>query len=218
MLYSDEFIWLHFPKCAGTKIENLFKTYYSFDKRIFQDTVDPISDPQATWHDSILDREERDPGFSLGNRIVICSFRRLPNWLESRYSFELQRSPQLSHHPELLLEGKFLEPTGQQNHADAYAEKYLPQSILRSDKIRFIRTEYFEYDFKRVFGEFLDMTIIPDEEFSTKANASESAVPEEIKQKLFQKSLFQRWERVYKKCPYWKAVEKIAYRRIPTTN
>jgi len=212
MIYSDEFVWLHFPKCAGTKVENLFKTYYSFDQRIFQDPVDPILDPQATWHDSILDREKRDPGFSLGNRIVICSFRRLTTWLESRYSFELQRSPQLVHRPELLLEGRFLEPTGQQNHADAYAEKYLPGSLLRSGKIRFLRTEFFEYDFKHVFGEFLDLTIIPAWEFSKKDNASSSAVPEEIRKKLFRKALFQNTENIYKKCPYWKKVERVAYR------
>jgi hypothetical protein len=186
VLYSDEFVWLHFPKCAGTKVENLFRTYYSFDKRIFQDVVDPILDPQATWHDSISDREERDPGFILGNRIVICSFRRLPTWLESRYSFEFQRSPQLSHRPELLLEGKFLEPTGEQSHADFYARTYISEYTLISDKIRFIRTEYFESDFKHVFGEFLDVTVIPDWEFGKRDNVSESAVPNKIRKKLFQ--------------------------------
>ena len=215
MIYSDEFVWLHFPKCAGTKIENLFKKYYSFDKRIFQDTVDPVLDVQATWHDSIRDREIRSPNFILGNRIIICSFRRLPAWLESRYSFELQRSPQLSHRPELLLEGKFLEPTGKQNHADAYAKKYLPESILRSDKIRFIRTEYFEYDFKHVFGEFLDMTIIPSWEFNKKDNVSQSVVPKKIRKQLFKKVLFQGLEQVYEKCPYWLNVEKIAYQTVP---
>src|SRR5215211_1142207 len=116
MIYADDFVWLHFPKCAGTKIERLFKTYYSSDKRIFQDTVDPKIDPQATWHDSVSDREKRNPHFTLGKRIIICSFRRLPSWLESRYSFEVQRSPELNHRPELLLEGKFLEHGGYQNH------------------------------------------------------------------------------------------------------
>jgi|SRR5215216_5383597 len=211
MIYSDEFVWLHFPKCAGAKVEKLFRTYYSFDKRIFQDAIYPIADPQATWHDSILDRETRDPRFTLGNRIIICSFRRLPGWLASRYSFEVQRNPQLSHRPELLLEGKFLESTGHPNHADFYAEKYVPEAILDLDKIRFLRTEYFEHDFKRIFGEFLDVTIIPDWEFREKYNVSVNAVPSKIREKLFKKGLFHGLENVYETCPYWKKVEKVVY-------
>ena len=207
MIYSDDFVWLHFPKCAGVKIETLFRTYFSSDKRIFQDVVDPVKDPLGTWHDSISDRQKRDPNFILGDRVIICSFRRLPTWLESRYSFEFQRSPHLGHRPELLLAGEFLEQGGKQHHADRYAKKYIPEVILRSNKIRFIRTEYFEDDFKRVFGEFLDVTIIPEWEFSKKENVSQSVVPEKIRQELFQNP-----QRVYKKCPYWKAVESIAYR------
>lgn len=206
MIYSDDFVWLHFPKCAGTKIENLFRTYYANNKRVFQDTIDSKLDPLATWHDSISDREKRDPNFILGDRIVICSFRRLPTWLESRYSFEFRRSPQLNHRPELLLEGKFLEQSGYLNHADFYPQKYVPEAILRSGKVRFIRTEYFESDFKNLFGEFLDVNIIPAWEFSKKVNASESAVPETIR-----KQLFENHQEVYENCPYWKAIEDIAY-------
>jgi hypothetical protein len=207
MIYSGDFVWLHFPKCAGTKIENLFRTYYSSDKRIHQDIVKPRIDPLATWHDSIASREKRDPGFILGNRTVICSFRRLPPWLESRYSYEVRRSPQLDHRPELLLEGKFLEQGGRQNHADFYARKYVPESILGSNQLKFIRTEHFEVDFKSVFGEFIDVTIIPDWEFSKRVNVSDkSAVPDGIRDKLFQNQ-----HELYEKCPYWKAVENVAY-------
>ena len=103
MIYSNNFVWLHFPKCAGTKIENLFRTYYSHDKGIHQDIVETRIDPLATWHDTIESREKRDPGFILGDRTIICSFRRLPAWLESRYSYEVRRSPQLDHRPKLLL-------------------------------------------------------------------------------------------------------------------
>ncbi len=206
MIYSDDFVWLHFPKCAGSKIENLFRKYYSSDKRIFQDVVDPKLDPMATWHDSISDRENRDPNFILGNRIVICSFRRLPAWLESRYSFEFRRSPQVNHRPDLLLEGRFLEYGGYPNHADYYPRKYLPETVLRSNKIRFIRTEHFESDFKWVFRDFVDPSVIPSWEFNKKVNVSESAVPDEIRRKLIQNQT-----EVYDKCPYWKMVENIAY-------
>lgn len=207
MIYSNDFVWLHFPKCAGTKIENLFRTYYSHHKGIHQDIVKPRIDPYATWHDTIESREKRNPDFILGDRIIICSFRRLPAWLESRYSYEVRRSPQLDHQPELLLEGKFLEQKGRQNHADFYARKYVPESILGSDKLKFIRTEHFESDFKRVFGEFVDVTVIPDWEFSKRVNVSDkSAVPDDIRNKLFQNQ-----HEVYENCPYWKAVEDVAY-------
>lgn len=29
MIIGKEFVWLHFPKCAGTKIEKIFETYFS---------------------------------------------------------------------------------------------------------------------------------------------------------------------------------------------
>ncbi len=206
MIYSDDFVWLHFPKCAGTKVENLFRTYYAADKRIFQDVVDPKVDPQISWHDSVSDRERRNPRFTLGNRVIICSFRRLLPWLESRYSFEVQRSPALNHRPELLLEGKFFEQGGIQNHADLYARKYIPEALLHSGKIRFVRTENFESDFKRVFGAFLDVKIIPDWEFNKRVNTSKSAVPDDIR-----KQLFQNQQEVYENCPYWKSLEDIAY-------
>jgi hypothetical protein len=207
MIYSNNFVWLHFPKCAGTKIENLFRTYYSHDKGIHQDIVETRIDPLATWHDTIASREKRNPDFTLADRTIICSFRRLPPWLESRYSDEVRRSPQLDHRPELLLEAKFLEQGGRLNHADFYARKYVPKSILGSDKLKFIRTENFESDFKRIFGEFIDVTVIPDWEFSKRVNVSnKNVVPEKVRNKLFQNS-----QEVYEKCPYWKAVEDIAY-------
>lgn len=207
MIYSEDFVWLHFPKCAGTKIESIFRTYYSSNRKFFQDTVDPRIDPSGTWHDSITEREKRDSSFTLGNRTIICSFRKLPYWLESRYSFEVQRSPGLNHRPERLLEGKFLEPDGLEIHADFYAQKYVPDHILTSSRLRFVRTEHFESDFKSIFGEFLDVEIIPGWEFSKRINISQSAVPDKIKEQLLQQH-----QEVYAKCPYWKKVEDIAYR------
>ena len=207
MIYSEKFVWLHFPKCAGVKVENLFRTYYSSEDQVFQDIVDPTVDPLATWHDSISDREMRESSFRLGERTVIASFRKLPTWLESRYSFEVNRSPQLHHRPETLLEGKFLEPDGFLNHADFYVKKYISESLLKLNRIRFIRTEHFETDFKRVFGEYLDVTRIPDWEFRKRLNVSNNVVPERIRTQLFRSQ-----QRVYENCPYWKMVEDVAYR------
>ena len=208
MIYNDQFVWLHFPKCAGLKIENLFKRYFSDQKGLFQDPVGVENDPSIAWHDSIYDRVARDPEFDLGERAVICSFRRLPFWLESRYSFEFRRSPNLSHRPELLLKGKFFESTGVLNHADYYARKYLPKPILKSGIVRFVRTEFFESDFKTVFGDFLDISRIPEWEYEVKENVTETCLPEDVKRRLYDNE-----KKTYKKCPYWRKVEKIAYGR-----
>ena len=205
MIYDDRFVWLHFPKCAGTKVENLFRKYFSAQPGLFQDPVDPATDKAASWHDSLEKRELRDPAFSSQGRTVICPIRKLPSWLMSRYNFECYRSPNLPHNPELLLEGKFLESAGILNHADRYIDNYLPKSLLSSGMVRFLRTEYFEEDFVALFGDYVDVARIPRGEFSEKVNTSPNYVPEEIQHRLFANRA------VYEKCPEWRAVEALAY-------
>ncbi len=207
MIYSEKFVWLHFPKCAGTKVEQLFRKYFSTQDRLVQDRVNAKLDPTIAWHDSIDDREARDRGFVLGERIVICSFRRLPSWLESRYNFEAERSPHLAHRPELLLEGKFLEARGVESHADVYSKKYLPDRILQSGKVRFLRTEYFESDFKRIFADFVDVSRIPDWEFKERLNSSKGCcLPARVRDQLYDGR-----GTVYDKCPHWRSIDEIAY-------
>ena len=206
MIYSDEFVWLHFPKCAGTKTEHLFEKYFAKEKSLIQDPVGLANDPSIAWHDSIAEREDRHPGFRLGRRTVICSFRRLPSWLESRYNFELWRSPDLEHRPELLLEGRFLEKSGLASHADDYARRYLPRQIVDSGNVRFVRTEFFAADFKAIFGEFLEISRIPDKEFKRQVNASQRCLPEDVRQQLLDAS-----EKMYHNCPYWRWLEELAY-------
>jgi hypothetical protein len=206
MIYNDEFVWLHFPKCAGTKIERLFLKYFSGHRGLHQDPFTPDKDPSVSWHDSIADRESRDSSFQLGERIIVCSFRRLSSWLESRYSFEYQRSPHLPHMPERLLEGRFLEADGTLSHAEYYVHKYLPDDILALNPVRFLRMEYFETDFKTIFGEFLDISHIPDSKFSRKVNVSKKYLPRSIKKKLYESP-----EQIYSHCPSWQKIEALAY-------
>jgi len=206
MIYNNDFIWLHFPKCAGTKIEKLFTRYLAKQKGIHMDTIDIRVNPDVSWHDSIEDRINRDPTFLVGSRAIICPFRKLPKWLESRFNFEVMRNPALSHNPAFLLEGKFLESNGYKNHADYYVRKYLPETILGSEKIRFLRTEFFEADFKEIFSDYLDISSIPDHEYKKTENASKSFLPAKIKQQLSDNIT-----ELYNQCPYWKHVEEIAY-------
>ncbi len=207
MIYNDKFIWLHFPKCGGAKIEIIFKKYFSDIEGLIQEH--PTNNlTQATWHDSITDREKNNSGFKVDNRDIICSFRKLPAWLKSRYNYEYKRSPHLNHNYKLLLEGKFLERNGNIINADYYAKKYLPSSLLESNKIRFIRTEYFESDFKSIFGDYLDISVIPNSEYKEKYNKSENFLPD-----LFMKELQGEEKYLYNKCPHWKKIEKLAYNR-----
>lgn len=211
MIYSDDFVWLHFPKCAGTKVEGLFKKYYSCHNEIYQDLIGfnlfgLTWNFSGSWHDSVLEREARDSKFLLEDRVVICSFRKLPSWLESRYNFEYKRNPKLNHSPDRLLEGKFFERNGFENHADWYAIKYLPKPILESGRLRFIRTEHFESDFKSVFGDYVDVTVIPSSEFNKKTNPSKSSLQPDFREKLYAEQ-----QKLYEMCPYWKTIEEIAY-------
>ena len=207
MIYNDEFVWIHFPKCAGSKIEILFKKYLSKNnKNLHQDPFSILNDPSISWHDSISKREKKDPTFSLNGRTAIYSFRRLPSWLESRYLYEYERSPSLPHNPELLLQGKFLEAYGSVNWADSYAKQFIPKNILESGHIRFIRTEYFETDFKAIFGDYLDISKIPNKQFKKRINSTKMSLPNSIKEQLYADT-----PSIYDHCPYWKSIEDIAY-------
>lgn len=207
MIYNDKFVWLHFPKCAGTKIEALFSKYFSEETELFQDPVGLKNDPTIAWHDSISKREKRDPKFELGERTVICSFRKLPSWLISRYNYGRTVNPDLPVHYELLLEGKFLRENGVEAHADNLIKNFLPEVILKSGKVRFVRTEFFESDFKSIFGDYLDLSRIPDWEYKQNVNTSKSSLPLNIKEELHDTK-----RKIYQKCPYWQEVEKIAYK------
>jgi len=184
MIYNDAFVWLHFPKCAGTKVERLFEKYFSGTPGLHQDIVDPTADPESKWHDSLAQREKRQPGFDRPERTVICSVRRLTSWLVSRYSFEVKRSPELAHRPELLLKARFLLPNGREGRAEKLAKLYLPRSVLKKRDVRFIRTEYFADDFRHVFSEFVDVSVIPQAELETRVNPSKNRVPRPINDAL----------------------------------
>ena len=206
MIYNDKFVWLHLPKCAGSKTEQLFEEYFKEEDGVFQDIVDPETDPLISWHDTIAEREARDKGFKLSDRTVICQFRRLPAWLESKFNFEIFRDPKLVFKPELLLEGKFPESNGHINHVDKYIYKWLPKKILDSPNLKFIRTEHFESDFKSVFSDFIDISRIPDWEYGQRVNKSTSILPFDIKQELYNNK-----QELYKSCPRWGLVEKMVY-------
>lgn len=212
MIYNDKFLWLHVPKCAGTKVERIFKQYLSGDETVRQDLIshkllNEGSTKIFNWHDSILDRATASPGFRLDGRVVVSSFRRLPTWLISRYNYEVKRSPDLPHNPEFLLEGKFLERSGRLNHADAVINKYLPNPLLLYAKVRFLRVENFKDDFVGIFGDYMDLSGLDTNALEEKENESvTNFIPDQIRNEILHTDI------AYKHCPKWRRMEKMAYK------
>lgn len=201
MIYNDEFVWLHFPKNAGTKVEKLFARYYADDRSIVQDD---LSRMDGHWHHTVRERERKDPRFSLGERQIIVCTRRLPSWLISRYSFEVARTPELPHDADMLFEGRFLEQGGYLNHADNYVNRYVNE--VDPKRVRFIRVERFRDDFLNVFGDYVDTGRIPKREFDSRVNQSGRVLD-----KSFEKRLLADGEALYRHCPKWHRFELEAY-------
>ena len=143
MVISDDFIWLHFPKTAGTSTEKVLRKLFGKVKTVHFDKIDHH---HIIWHHTIAKRRAHDPDFSPSGKKLICGFRRLPHWLLSRIYFEYSRNPQRIVTRDMLLRGQFFEAKGDLNNADVYARRYSP------DVTHWIRTEHLVDDFYAVFG------------------------------------------------------------------
>jgi hypothetical protein len=157
------------------------------------------------WHDSVAERMARQPGFSCNGKTIICGMRRLPDWLYSRHTFEMQRSPGLEHRSENLLAGRFLEHTGALGFADDYMRKYLPLDIVDSGAVRIIRVEHFQQDFLSAFRDFIPVDRIPARDFTIMRNRTR--IRDDNARRLIQSNL----EQIYGACPYWAEVESRFY-------
>lgn len=209
MIYSDQFIWLHFPKMAGSAVERIFQSHFRHDRSIVCDLVSPLLVrlrlAEPVWHDSVAERASRRPGFSSEGKAVICGLRRLPDWLYSRHMFEVQRSPRLPHQIDRLIEGRFLEHTGAIGFADDYMTKYLPPDLFNSGVVRIVRVDQFRDDFRAAFGDFIDVDRIPERDFSRVRNKTRSSDP------LAREMIGSHIRQIYESCPYWAEVEAVFY-------
>lgn len=158
-----------------------------------------------TWHDSLADRKIRQPDFSWSGKAVICGMRRLPDWLYSRHTFEMQRSPGLEHRSENLLAGRFLEHTGALGFADDYMRNYLPLDIVDSGAVRIIRVEHFQQDFLSAFRDFIPVDRIPARDFTIMRNRTR--LRDDNARRLIRSNL----EQIYDSCPYWAELESRFY-------
>jgi hypothetical protein len=102
------------------------------------------------------------------------------------------------------MRGRFLEASGKSNHADRLISRYLSHADIAGHRVSFVRTEYFENDFKLIFGKYIDINRIPSHEYREKVNSSKNALRKDIEDKL-------RGGAAYRYCPAWSAVEYFVY-------
>lgn len=161
MIVGRGFIWLHFPKCAGTETEAILRRHFGHDPAFAFDTVAP---GRINWHHGIAERHQAT-GFDPGGRAVICNLRRLPSWLLSRVHAGLARTPEHKVTREMLLQGRFPRHDGHMLSADALMRRYTAHPVSH-----WIRTEYFIEDFAGAFGRYLRLDGVPIE--TSRANAA----------------------------------------------
>jgi hypothetical protein len=145
MVIAEDFVWLHFPKCAGSSVEKLLRQKFHGRPDVEFDVIDPSQ--EASWHDTIVQREQRDPKFSRRGKRIICNIRRLPSWIVSMVHFERQRSNQHLTPRTMLEKGEFVNWRGRRGKADRFAERYSQTEVTH-----WIRIEHLAEDFRKAFG------------------------------------------------------------------
>ena len=80
MIIGESFIWLHFPKAAGTTTEAVLLQNFGNDPSlVFDETGRGV----PIWHETIRERERRT-GDSLEGRDLVANIRRLPAYVVSK--------------------------------------------------------------------------------------------------------------------------------------
>lgn len=190
MIVGPDFVWLHFPKCAGTSVEKALAALYGNKPGYQFDEVGPTA--QMIWHDTIAQRMKLDPSFDVGGRKIVACFRRLPTWILSRVHYEAAREPFHKATRDMIVSGRFYENDGFVNHADYYA------GIYNTPPVDFwIRTERAAEDLARVLDLPLDTiaALMPHE---NRTEHSDQLSDDEI-------------DRLYAACPKWAELEKRIY-------
>lgn len=195
MIIGKNFIWLHFPKCAGSFTEKILRELVNNDEIKF----DPIDPKNVIWHQNVYQREQL-LNIDLSSKDVICNFRRLPNWIISRIQYEEIRSGIVTS-KELYTMGCFFEHNKLQSNAEAYLK------LLTERKIHhWIRVENLEEDFINVFSKYIDFITVPDSSlFRQKFNSSSWG--EDINKWFDYDDLV----KLYTACPNWAKLEKKLY-------
>jgi hypothetical protein len=196
MIIGPDFVWLHFPKCAGTFTEHLIRKYFQDDSTLQFDAIDPLN---VIWHQSIRQRE-KTAGINLQGRDIISNFRRLPSWIISRIRYEERRTGKKVPR-DLLVQGRFFDINGTEASADKTLLKFSERGV---DK--WIRVENLRNDFVDVFSEYLDLpSKMTESDFNVLMNTSGDSINVD----LFFTAI--EMELLYKSNPVWAAREEMLY-------
>lgn len=136
MIIGRDFVWVHFPKAAGVAVTEILKEAIGHRPDVHIDVKD-YSNP--IWHQSVEQRAEMDPSFSIEGKRVICCYRPLPEWMISRVYFEFQRNPGYIATRDQIMRGRFIESHGGEGYADAYMKKFtrtMPDAWIRTKHLR----------------------------------------------------------------------------------
>ena len=196
MIIGENFIWLHFPKCAGTFTERLLRQYIPEDDVTKFDPLDPGN---IIWHQSVLQRE-KTTGADLSEKEIICNFRRLPAWIISRVNYEKIRSGNEALR-KLYSSGNFLKATGEQGSADSVLQRFTTRKVNY-----WIRVEHIEEDFINVFSKFIKFTPKLDSSYFQK-RVNSSGWENDIHNWFNSDEL----KILYKSCPLWSKYERKIY-------
>jgi hypothetical protein len=192
VIYTSEWIWLHFPKCGGSTIEYMLAESFKNRSDLHLDKIDSTN---MIWHDTINERRNRDPSFEVQERKILCAIRRLPSWILSRIHYEAAREPHKVATRKMLEAGKFFENNGYLNHADATMRDYSDQGIDF-----WIRTENLVEDMSALFGP--DLIV-----YDGKLNTNTFQYIEDLSFWFTSKQL----KDLYSQNPIWAATEEKVY-------
>lgn len=121
MIVGPNFVWLHFPKCAGSAVEAALRRIFAGRDDIHFDDIDPNN---VIWHQNLAQRRQYDPSFNPSGKLVIACFRRLPEWVLSRVHFEAQRPPHYVASRSMVLRGESYNQNGSIGRADDVLELF----------------------------------------------------------------------------------------------
>lgn len=207
MIVSEDWIWLHMPKCGGTTVEAVLHSQYDTAPGMMFDETGPGR--LYSVHDSIANRQAQCPEFDPAGRPVYAVIRRLPHWILSRVHFQLERSatgsPQVTRAQ--LCVGKYRQlprrgGPARLRSADQTVAKYVDEVT------EWMTLEALSADMLRVFG--IDMSAMKKEK--TTKNVSPVGYVRDLNFWFRPKEI----ERLYEANPVWAALEERVYGNLLT--
>lgn len=141
MIIGPDFIWLHFPKCAGTTLELALRDLLKGRPGVKFDDIDGVT---GHWHHTIAERQAIDPSFHLRGKRVLACLRRLPSWIMSMVIFEATRNEHMVATRDMIVHGQCFD-SGIVNRADDYLD------LFNADVHHWIRTEHLAADVATAF-------------------------------------------------------------------